>query len=326
MQVAPVHIPVLLNETIGCLNPRRGGVYVDCTVGAGGHARAILENIGPDGLLIGLDRDPAALAAARQNLAPFGAQVRLVHGNFSRLREALDSLGVPAVDGVLFDLGVSSLQLDAADRGFSYWKDAPLDMRMDPAQQTTAYHLVNGLTEDELAKIIAEYGEEKWARRIAQFIVRERQRKRIETTGELVEIIKAAIPAPARREGPHPARRTFQALRIAVNDELSGLGQAIEDAVAVLRPGGRICVITFHSLEDRVVKQTLRALAKGCICPPDAPVCGCGRRPVLKLLTTKPIIPGAAEIAANPRARSAKLRAAERLAGHLRVLRGGRGE
>ncbi len=326
MQVAPVHIPVLLAETIRYLNPRPGGVYIDCTVGAGGHARALLERIGPDGMLVGLDRDSAALEAARETLAPFGKQARLVRSNFTGLRQALDALGIQAVDGVLFDLGVSSMQMDSEERGFSYWKDAPLDMRMDRTQTTTAYHLVNGLNEDELARVIGEYGEERWARRIAQFIVRERERRRIETTGQLVEIIKAAIPAAARREGPHPARRTFQALRIAVNDELGALERALGDAVEILRPGGRLCVISFHSLEDRIVKQTFRSLAKGCVCPPELPVCRCGRQPVVRVLTPKPVLPGAAEVATNPRARSARLRAVERLAGHLRVLRGGRDE
>lgn len=326
MQAVPSHVPVLLNETIDLLAPHPGGVYVDCTVGAGGHARAILERVGPNGMVVGIDRDPQAIEAARRNLAVYGDQLILVRDNFANLRHILSRLAIEAADGFVFDLGVSSIQLEDEQRGFSYWKDGPLDMRMDPSQTTTAYHLVNGLTEDELARVIAEYGEERWARRIAQFIVRHRERERIETTGQLVEIIKAAVPAAARREGGHPARRTFQALRIAVNDELGSLERSLEDAVDLTKPGGRVCAISFHSLEDRIVKNVFRRLARGCECPPDAPTCRCGKAPVVRVLTPKPVTPGAGEVAANPRARSARLRAAERLGTGLRVLRGGRGE
>lgn len=326
MEAAAVHIPVLQAETLKYLEPREGGVYVDCTIGLGGHARAVLERIGPAGLLIGIDRDPAALEIAWRELAAYRERLVLIRDNFQNLRRILERFSIGAVDGFLFDLGVSSLQLDTPERGFSYWNDAPLDMRMDPRQPITAYHLVNGLTEDELERIIREFGEERWSRRIAQFIVRERARQPIETTGQLVDVIKSAIPAAARRSGGHPARRTFQALRIAVNNELSGLADAIKDAVSLLRAGGRICVISFHSLEDRVVKQTFKELSRGCVCPPDMPACRCGHKPQIKVLTTKPVVPTANEVEANPRARSARLRAAERLGASLKVLRGGREE
>lgn len=326
MEAAAVHIPVLQAEALKYLEPREGGVYVDCTIGLGGHARAVLERIGQSGLLIGIDRDPAALEVAWKELAAYRERLVLIRDNFVNIRRILERFGIGAVDGFLFDLGVSSLQLDTPERGFSYWSDAPLDMRMDPRQPITAYHLVNGLTEDELERIIREYGEERWSRRIAQFIVRERSRQPIETTGQLVEVIKSAIPAAARRTGGHPARRTFQALRIAVNNELGGLADAIRDAVSLLRAGGRICVISFHSLEDRVVKQTFKELSRGCVCPPDLPECRCGHKPQIKVLTAKPVVPTAAEVEANPRARSARLRAAERLGASLKVLRGGREE
>lgn len=326
MEAAPLHIPVLQREVLEYLNPRPGGVYVDCTVGAGGHARAVLERIGPAGLLVGIDRDPAALQVAWDRLAAYRGQLVLIQENFAQIHDVLQRLGIPAADGFVFDLGVSSLQLDTDERGFSYWRDAPLDMRMDPRGTTTAYHLVNGLTESELARVISEYSEERWARRIAQFIVRERELRRIETTGQLVEVIKAAIPAAARRQGGHPARRTFQALRIAVNDELGALNRALEEAVGRTRPGGRICVISFHSLEDRAVKHAFRSLARGCTCPLEAPACRCGARPLVKVITSRPITPADGEVAINPRARSARLRVAERLGAELRVIRGGRVE
>ncbi len=326
MEVAAVHVPVLQAETIQYLDPREGGVYVDCTIGLGGHSRAILERVGSGGLVIGIDRDPAALEIAWKELGAYRERLVLFRDNFNNIRRILERFGIGAVDGFLFDLGVSSLQLDTPERGFSYWNSSPLDMRMDPNQSTSAYHLVNGLTEDELEKIIREYGEERWARRIAQFIVRERVTNRIETTGQLVEVIKSAIPAAARRTGGHPARRTFQALRIAVNNELGSLSDAIKDAVALTRAGGRICVISFHSLEDRVVKNTFKELAQGCTCPPDIPVCCCSNKPLVRILTAKPVTPTDGELAVNPRARSAKLRVVERLGANLKVLRGGKEE
>lgn len=308
------HKPVLAEEVLEQLRPRDGGIYVDCTVGGGGHAGAILRASSPRGRLIGLDQDPEALEAAARHLSLYGSRVELIRANFADLGRVLEGYGIAAVDGVLFDLGVSSPQLDEPERGFTYREDAPLDMRMDPSRPTTAYHLVNGLTEKELLDIIQRYGEERWAGRIARFIVEARERERIETTGRLVEIIKAAIPAGARRKGPHPARRTFQALRIAVNDELGSLERGLVQAVRFLKPGGRVGVISFHSLEDRIVKQFFRQEEKGCVCPPEQPVCTCGRRPTLRVLTRRPITAKETEVDENPRARSAKLRVAERLA------------
>lgn len=308
------HIPVLLEECMQGLALHSGGVYVDCTLGGAGHSREILERTGPDGRLVGIDQDPAALKTAGDKLKSYGERVMLIHSNFYRLAEVLDSLSLSGVDGILFDLGVSSHQFDTADRGFSYRYDAPLDMRMNPEENVpTARELVNKLGIQELTKIIRDYGEERWAARIAEFIVRERRIKEIVTTEELVDVIKKAVPAGARREGPHPAKRTFQALRIAVNDELNRFGEALRQAVDCLKPGGRVCVITFHSLEDRIAKQVLADLAKSCVCPPELPVCRCNKVPLVKIITGKPIQPKAAEISVNPRARSAKLRIAERL-------------
>lgn len=307
------HVSVLLEETVQALAPRRGGRYIDGTLGGGGHAEAVLERSAPDGMLLGLDQDETALAAAGRRLARFGARVRLRHGNFARMAEVAAEEGFTGADGVLFDLGVSSPQLDVAERGFSYQHDAPLDMRMDRTQPTSAADLVNQLPEEELARIIREYGEERWAKRIAQFIVQRRQKQPIETTGELVDLIKAAVPAAARRAGPHPAKRTFQALRIAVNDELGALQKGLQAAVRVLRPGGRIAVISFHSLEDRICKETFAALARGCVCPPELPVCTCGSKPELKILTRRPVTASLQELERNPRARSAKLRVAEKI-------------
>ncbi len=317
------HQPVMIQEVLQYLAVAPGATVVDATVGGGGHAEALLTALGPEaGWLIGVDQDPAACRAASDRLAPEaarrGVRMDIVRANFGELDEVLDDLGLDAVDGVLFDLGVSSPQLDQADRGFSYREDAPLDMRMDPSQSTTAYHLVNGLDEAELATLIARFGEERWARRIAAFIVRHRQeRGLIATTGELVELVKAAVPAGARRGGPHPARRTFQALRIAVNNEIGVLHAGLHAGVRRLRPGGRIVAVSFHSLEDRAVKSVLRTYQRGCVCPPDWPECRCGRSPLVRLLMPRPVVPGAAECAANPRARSAKLRAAERLPGDV---------
>lgn len=307
------HIPVLLEETISYLNIKPKGVYVDCTLGGAGHSAEILKRLQPEGILVGIDQDTNALAAADKKLAAIGSNYRLVHSNFNEIKYVLEKLEIEAVDGVIFDLGVSSHQLDQAQRGFSYQVDAPLDMRMNPLEPVTAKVLVNGLTEDELHKIISQYGEEKWARRIAKFIVEARQEELITTTGQLVEIIKKAIPAGARKEGPHPAKRTFQAIRIAVNDELNKFKAALRDAVDLLAPGGRVGVISFHSLEDRITKELFRELSKKCICPPDFPVCTCGTVPLLKVITNKPVEASDEELAKNPRARSAKLRVAERL-------------
>ncbi|HEY8552516.1 MAG TPA: 16S rRNA (cytosine(1402)-N(4))-methyltransferase RsmH [Thermaerobacter sp.] len=299
--LAPHH-PVLRDEVLAFLAPRPGGRYVDGTVGAGGHAAALFAAVGGDAQLLAIDRDPQALAVARRRLAPFGDQVHLVHGDFRDLERHLASLGWDRVDGILLDLGVSSMQLDDPSRGFSYQEEGPLDMRMDPSQPVTAADLVNTASRDQLARWLAEYGEERWAGRIADFIVEARRRRPITTTTELVEIIKAAIPARARRRGGHPARRTFQALRIAVNDELRGLEDFLRRAAQRLRPGGRLVVIAFHSLEDRAVKRAFRDLAAGAD--------GAGFR----LLTRKPVTPGEDEVRRNPRSRSAKLRALQRLA------------
>ncbi|MBO2520550.1 MAG: 16S rRNA (cytosine(1402)-N(4))-methyltransferase RsmH [Clostridia bacterium] len=307
------HTPVLLEAVLEYLAPRPGGIYVDGTVGGGGHAAAILEAAGEGARLIGLDRDPEAIEAAGRRLAPFSQRVRLVQANFRALPQVLDAAGVARVDGILLDLGVSSHQLDREERGFSYWKDAYLDMRMGPDAPRTAAQLLAELEIGEIARILRDYGEERWAARIAQFIGEARKTRPIETAGQLVEIVKAAVPAAARRSGPHPARRTFQALRIAVNDELGALREVLESAVPRLSPGGRLVVISFHSLEDRIVKQRFAEEARGCTCPPELPVCRCGRRPRLKILTRRPVVPGPAEVAQNPRARSAKLRAAERV-------------
>lgn len=300
-------------EVLQGLKIKPGGVYVDCTLGGAGHSKAILEEIGPSGLLIALDQDPAAIAEAEKKLAPDQNRVILVRANFATLADVLNNQGIDSVDGILFDLGTSSHQLDNPARGFSYQHDAPLDMRMDPGQQLTAGELVNNLPETELAKIIKDFSEERWAVRIASFICRDRKRQPIETTAQLVEIIKKAIPSGARRRGPHPAKRTFQALRIAVNKELSILEPAVLAAVEFLRPGGRICVITFHSLEDRIIKNLYRRLATSCTCPRELPVCVCGGKRTLKIISSKPVIPTNEELAYNPRARSAKLRIAEKV-------------
>ncbi|MCI8336713.1 MAG: 16S rRNA (cytosine(1402)-N(4))-methyltransferase RsmH [Peptococcaceae bacterium] len=306
------HISVLLEETVDMLLPQQGKVFVDCTMGGAGHSRYLLEQSAPNGKLIAIDQDGEACAEGKRRLAEFGDRVEIVQANFSELSTVLAERGISGVDGIMMDLGVSSYQLDNKDRGFSYMQDAALDMRMNPTVGKTAADILNTATEDELNDIFWLYGEEKWARRIAKFVVAERENESIETTGQLVAIIKKAVPAGARQEDQHPAKRCFQALRIAVNDELGVLERVLPAAVACLNPGGRLCVISFHSLEDRIVKNIMKELAKGCTCPPQLPVCVCGKKPQIKIISRKPILPGAAEIAANPRARSAKLRVAEK--------------
>lgn len=309
------HKPVLLDECIDYLNIRPDGVYVDATLGGGGHSSEILKRLGPEGLLIGIDQDENAIRAAGQRLENVQTQGRYVlcHTNFENIREVIRMQMLKAVDGVLMDLGVSSHQLDEGERGFSYQQDAPLDMRMNKSEKRDAAWVVNNLSREELARIIRDYGEEKWASRIAEFIVKNREVQKITTTGQLTDIIKAAIPAAARREGPHPAKRTFQAIRIAVNMELEVLEKSLEDVFDLLDPGGRLAVITFHSLEDRIVKQAFRDKAQGCICPGDFPQCVCGRKPEIRIITRKPVTASESELQENPRARSAKLRVAEKL-------------
>jgi 16S rRNA (cytosine1402-N4)-methyltransferase len=307
------HVTVLREEAVDGLNIRPDGVYVDCTLGGAGHSSLIASRLGAGGRLIAIDQDDWALDNARERLAPYMNKVTLVKSNFRRIRDIASDLGLDGVDGVLFDLGVSSPQLDEGERGFSYNADAPLDMRMDQDAPLTAYDIVNEWDEEELARIIWEYGEEKFSRRIARQIVQRRRHAPVRTTGELVELIKEAIPAAARRSGPHPAKRTFQAIRIAVNDELDAFREAVVDAIDLLRPQGRVSVITFHSLEDRICKQVFQDFAKGCTCPPSFPVCTCGNQASVKIITRKPILPSEAELTANPRARSAKLRVAEKL-------------
>lgn len=306
------HEPVLLRETLEALNLRAGEVYVDCTVGAAGHSLGMLATE-PSIRLIGIDQDVAALERAKYRLANYSQQVTLVKDNFRNLKAILERLNVQQVAGILMDIGVSSPQLDEGERGFSYHQDARLDMRMDQSAALDAWTIVNRYEQDELTKIIREYGEERWAARISQFIVAERQEKPINTTGDLVEVIKKAIPQGARSQGPHPARRTFQALRIAVNDELGALREALEQAVDLLKPQGRLAVITFHSLEDRIVKEYFQDLLGKCTCPPDLPICVCENKPIVSLVNRKPIVPSNREVEANPRARSAKLRAVEKI-------------
>lgn len=306
------HKPVLLDACIQALNIRPDGIYVDGTLGRAGHSMEIARRL-TTGRLICIDRDQAAIDAAQVRLAPWLDRVTLVRSNFSELGEILSGAGVSGADGMLFDLGVSSPQLDDASRGFSYMQDAPLDMRMDTSAPLSAYEVVNTWSQEELRRILYEYGEERYAPAIAKAIVRARETAPVNTTLELVEIIRGAMPPAALREKQHPAKRSFQAIRIAVNDELSSVDRMIQAAVPRLNQGGRLAVITFHSLEDRIVKTGLAAFAKGCTCPPDFPVCVCGKTPDVKLISRKPILPTAEEIAENPRARSAKLRAAEKL-------------
>ncbi|MBQ1342751.1 MAG: 16S rRNA (cytosine(1402)-N(4))-methyltransferase RsmH [Firmicutes bacterium] len=307
------HVPVLAAQTLAALAPKSGGVYVDGTLGGAGHSSLILEQSAPDGFLLGIDRDDDALQAASERLAPFAGRFTLVKGNFADMDELARQSGIDAADGVLLDIGVSSYQLDEGSRGFSYNQDAPLDMRMDRSQGLTAEQLVNEASAEELTRILYEYGEEKWAARIAEFIAAERSRGRIESSGRLVEIIKKAVPAGARDKDQHPAKRTFQALRIAVNGELEALSAGLEAAIGLLRPGGRLAVITFHSLEDRIVKDCFRLHATDCICPPRQPVCTCGHKADIKLYNRKPITADDKELADNPRSRSANLRVAVKL-------------
>ncbi len=302
---------MLLEECLAALDIKPGGTYLDGTLGRGGHSLAILRRM-DTGRLIGIDRDRTAIEEAGERLAAFGERVRLVHGNFRDLGDILRDLGAGGLDGMLFDLGVSSPQLDEPRRGFSYMHDAPLDMRMDAAAALDAKQVVNQWSYEELRRVLYEYGEERYAPQIARAIVRRREERCVETTGELVELIRSAMPAQALREKQHPAKRSFQAIRIAVNDELGAVERMLQAAVPRLKPGGRLCVISFHSLEDRIVKTALAEFARGCTCPPDFPVCVCGKTPLVRLVNRKPITAGAGELERNPRARSAKLRVAEK--------------
>ncbi|AGX43706.1 16S rRNA (cytosine(1402)-N(4))-methyltransferase RsmH [Clostridium saccharobutylicum] len=306
------HVSVLLNECIEALNIKEDGIYVDCTLGGAGHSSHILKHLSKEGMLIGIDQDKDALKAAKERLKEFD-NVKYVHSNFYNIDNILNQLEIEKVDGILMDLGVSSYQLDEAERGFSYMQDAPLDMRMNRDNDFSAYNIVNNYTEEDIYRIIKDYGEERFAKRIANFIVNRRAEKPIETTFELVDIIKAAIPAKARREGPHPAKRTFQAIRIEVNSELKILNKTIEDGVNRLNKGGRMAIITFHSLEDRIVKLKFRELDNPCICPKEFPICACGKKPIVKLISRKGIAPSKEEIEENPRSRSAKVRVIEKL-------------
>ena len=306
------HVSVLLDASIDALNIRPDGIYVDGTLGGGGHSREIASRL-TTGHLIGIDRDETALAAAGERLAPFMDRVTLVHSNFCEMDSVIRSLGYPGVDGVLLDLGVSSPQLDESSRGFSYMADAPLDMRMDRGDTLTAYQVVNEWSYEELKRILFDYGEERYSPLIAGAICRRREQKPISTTLELVDIIRGSVPPAALREKQHPAKRSFQAIRIAVNDELGAVSKAMEAAIPMLNPGGRLAVITFHSLEDRIVKSAMAEAARGCTCPPSFPVCVCGKKPKVKLLSRKPVLPGPEELEENPRARSAKLRVCEKL-------------
>lgn len=306
------HVSVLLEESIEALNLKDGGIYVDGTLGGGGHSHGILSACGGCSL-IGIDQDKEAVAAATARLSEFSGRVTIVNDNFSNVKSILERLGVTKISGAVLDLGVSSYQLDNAQRGFSYMRDVALDMRMNTDSPKTARDVVNSYSIEELTRVFYEYGEEKWSKRIAEFIVERRAQKPIETTFELVDIIKAAIPKKARMEGGHPAKRVFQAIRIEVNNELGILEGAIGDFVSCLETGGRLAIITFHSLEDRIVKKTFQKLAKGCVCPKEFPVCVCGRKSEIKIVSSKPVLPTNREMEENPRSKSAKLRIAEKL-------------
>jgi 16S rRNA (cytosine1402-N4)-methyltransferase len=307
------HEPVMLQEVLSYLEPDEGKVIVDGTLGGAGHSSEILKKLGTEGLLIGIDQDQDALSFARGRLGKIGPNHRLFQANYKDFDRCLAQVGIKEIDGMLLDLGVSSFQLDREERGFSYQNDAPLDMRMNQSKGITAEEVVNTWSEQELAEIIWSYGEERWAKRIAKFICEVRQKTPLKTTGQLVDVIKAAIPKGARQGGPHPAKRTFQAIRIAVNDELGVLQEVLEKVVDYLKPQGRLVIISFHSLEDRIVKKSLQQQTKACICPTGLPVCQCGHVPRLKVLTKKPVLPTPEEVEGNPRARSAKLRAAEKI-------------
>lgn len=312
MEKQEAHIPVMLGECMQNLGLSAGKTVVDATLGGGGHAGEILKRILPGGKLIGVDKDEEAIQRCKKKFED-DQNILYLHCDFKELPGMLAENGIQKVDGILIDLGVSSFQLEDAQRGFSYNQEARLDMRMDKSAHLTAYDVVNGYAKGDLAKVIRDYGEEKWAFRIAEFIERRRKEKEIETTAELTEIIKNAIPAAARRDGPHPSKRTFQAIRIEVNGELAGLEKAVYDFAELLKPEGRLCVITFHSLEDRIVKQAMKKLFNPCECPPKAPICTCGKVRTVRIITTKPIVPGENEILENARARSAKLRVIEKL-------------
>ena len=307
------HVSVLLDECIKYLDIKPDGIYVDGTLGLGGHSSEIAKRLGEGGRLIAIDRDLASIERASARLAPWADRVTIVHGNFRDVAAILDEQGVPAVDGMLFDLGVSSPQLDDGQRGFSYMQDAPLDMRMDPSDNVDAWFIVNRWPEEKIARILHDYGGERYATRRAAAIGARRQEKEIETTLGLVDVIKSAMPAPALREKQHPAKRSFQAIRIAVNDELSAVSQMMETAPDRLKPGGRLCVISFHSLEDRIIKNAIHERENGCTCPREAPVCTCGFVQTLRSVTRKPVTPTDEELVLNPRSRSAKLRVAERV-------------
>lgn len=307
-----VHKSVLLNETIVNLRIRPNGVYADGTLGGGGHALEILKHLTATGKLIGIDQDDAAIQAAGERLKDYAGQVTIVRSNFSRMSEILKERGISSVDGIVLDLGVSSYQLDDAERGFSYMNDAPLDMRMDRREAKTAGDIINGYSEHDLFRIIRDYGEDRFAQNIARHIVTERERKPITTTGQLAEIVRESIPMKVQKTGGHPAKRTFQAVRIELNGELTVLKDSIDGMIGLLNDGGRLCIITFHSLEDRIVKEAFRRNENPCTCPPDFPVCVCGKKSKGRVITRKPIVPGEAEAAENSRARSAKLRVFER--------------
>lgn len=306
------HVTVLLDETVNAVVSNPAGRYVDCTLGGAGHSQRILSKLGASGKLICFDQDQQAILHAEEILGQ-DERVTLINRNFESLEVSLQELDMLPVDGIIFDLGVSSPQLDEAERGFSYMQDAPLDMRMDPSGSLDAREIVNSWSEEALAQLIWNYGEEKWSKRIAQFIVQKRKEQPIETTGDLVQAIKAAVPAAVRRSGPHPAKRTFQAIRIAVNNELGVLDHVLDQAMRCLAEGGRIGVITFHSLEDRIVKERMKSWLGRCTCPPELPICRCEAKAVAKVLTRKPILPSEEEVEQNPRSRSAKLRVAEKI-------------
>lgn len=307
------HISVLLNESLKLMDPRPGEIFVDGTLGGAGHSLAFLGNLMPNGILVGIDQDTIALKNAEEKLKEYKENVILVHDNFQNLGKIINEKFPEGVDGIFLDIGVSSPQIDTPERGFSYMHDAPLDMRMNQEEKKDASYIVNSYSLDELHRIIKKYGEENWAKRIAEFIVEKRKEKLIETTGELVKIIEAAIPKAAREKGSHPAKRTFQALRIEVNKELEVLEKVIDDSIKVLKSGGRLGIITFHSLEDRIVKEKFNFYEKDCICPPEFPICNCDKKREVKILTRKPVVPSEEEITHNTRAKSAKLRVLKKI-------------